>query len=106
MASPRLVAQSSCNVDIRAGPVLVAGDGTTSSPRTTCPSGERAGPQPPGRCARRMTVFVNLWRLLDRRQRRRLVLLQVVSLLMAVSTVSGIAAVLPFFTVLTEPNSI
>jgi ABC-type multidrug transport system fused ATPase/permease subunit len=53
-----------------------------------------------------MTVFVNLWRLLDRRQRRRLVVLQVVSLLMAVSTVSGIAAVLPFFTVLTEPNSI
>jgi len=47
-----------------------------------------------------------LWRLLDRRRRRRLAALQLVSVLMAVFTVSGIAAVLPFFTVLAEPDAI
>jgi ABC-type multidrug transport system fused ATPase/permease subunit len=53
-----------------------------------------------------MRTLINLWRLLDGRQRRLLVALQVVSVLMAASTVSGIAAVLPFFTVLAEPDSI
>jgi ATP-binding cassette, subfamily B, bacterial PglK len=53
-----------------------------------------------------MIVFIKLWRLLDHRQRRRLIALQVLSLVMAVSTVSGIASVLPFFTVLMEPASI
>lgn len=47
-----------------------------------------------------------LWRLLDRRLRRWLVALQLLSVLMAVFTVSGIAAVLPFFTVLAEPDAI
>jgi len=51
-------------------------------------------------------IMLTLWRLLDRRLRRRLVALQLVSALMAVSTVSGIAAILPFFTVLAEPNAI
>ncbi len=45
-----------------------------------------------------------VWRLLDPRQRRRLVALQLLSVLMATATVGGIAAILPFFTVLTDPN--
>lgn len=53
-----------------------------------------------------MKVLFGIWRLLDTRQRRRLVALQVLSLLMAFSTVSGIAAILPFFTVLADPGSI
>jgi HlyD family secretion protein len=53
-----------------------------------------------------MRTFLELWRLLDRQQRRRLVLLQLVSLVMAASTLVGIAAILPFFTVLADPESI
>jgi ABC-type multidrug transport system fused ATPase/permease subunit len=53
-----------------------------------------------------MKTLLELWQLLDRQQRRRLVLLQLVSLMMAFSTLVGIAAVLPFFTVLAEPQSI
>ncbi len=45
-----------------------------------------------------------VWRLLDPRQRRRLAALQLLSVLMATVTVGGIAAILPFFTVLTDPN--
>jgi ATP-binding cassette, subfamily B, bacterial PglK len=47
-----------------------------------------------------------LWRLLDRRQRHWLLALQFVSVLMALSTVSGMAAVLPFFAVLSAPGVI
>src|SRR6185437_8626117 len=47
-----------------------------------------------------------IWRLLDRSQRRRLVALQMLSVLMALSTVGGIAAVVPFFAVLADPGSI
>lgn len=53
-----------------------------------------------------MSVLISLWRLLDRQQRRYLIALQLLSLMMALSTVSGIAALLPFFIVLTEPSSI
>ncbi|MEY2965077.1 MAG: hypothetical protein RLZZ228_890 [Actinomycetota bacterium] len=51
-------------------------------------------------------VLLEIWRLLDRRQQRRLILLQFVSIFMAFSTVAGIAAVMPFFAVLAEPSLI
>ena len=50
------------------------------------------------------SVLLELWRLLDPRQKRRLVLLQLVSIFMAFSTVAGIAAVMPFLAVLAEPS--
>jgi len=53
-----------------------------------------------------MQVLCSIWRLLDPRQKRRLVAMQFVSMLMAVCTVGGMAAVLPFFTVLAEPHAI
>lgn len=43
-----------------------------------------------------MKVLLAVWRLLDRRQRRHLAAMQLLSVLMALSTVGGIAAVLPF----------
>src|SRR5688572_7011305 len=51
-------------------------------------------------------MFVSIWRLLDSGQRRRLMALQVLSLLMAFSTAGGIAAILPFFTALADPHVI
>jgi HlyD family secretion protein len=51
-----------------------------------------------------MNILRAVWCLLDLQQRRRLLALQLLSVLMAVSTVGGIAAVLPFFTVLAQPN--
>jgi ATP-binding cassette, subfamily B, bacterial PglK len=53
-----------------------------------------------------MNIVIETWRLLDRRQRRRLAALQLLSMLMALFTVGGIAAVLPFFTVLADPGAI
>jgi HlyD family secretion protein len=53
-----------------------------------------------------MRLLFAIWRLLDRRQRRQLVAMQVLSVLMALSTVGGMAALLPFFTVLAEPHAI
>jgi ATP-binding cassette, subfamily B, bacterial PglK len=53
-----------------------------------------------------MTILSAVWRLLDRRQRRRLIVLQLLSLLMAIATVGGIAAVFPFFTVLADPTMV
>jgi ATP-binding cassette, subfamily B, bacterial PglK len=50
-----------------------------------------------------MPVVLALWRLLDRRQRRQVVGLQLLSIVMALSTVGGIAAVLPFFAALSAP---
>jgi len=47
-----------------------------------------------------MSVFVELWRLLNPRQRRGLLVVQTLALLMAASTFAGIAAVIPFFAVL------
>ena len=51
-------------------------------------------------------ILYSVWRLLDPGQKRRLVAMQFVSVLMAVCTVGGMAAVLPFFTVLAEPHAI
>ncbi len=53
-----------------------------------------------------MSVLFTLWRLLDHRQRRQLVGLQMLSIVMALSTVGGIAAVLPFFAALADPHAI
>jgi ABC-type multidrug transport system fused ATPase/permease subunit len=47
-----------------------------------------------------MSIFLQLWRLLDARQRRRLLLVETLAFLMAASTFAGIAAVIPFFAVL------
>ena len=47
-----------------------------------------------------MSVFLELWRLLDARQRRGFVLAQGLALLMAVFTLAGVASVVPFFAVL------
>src|ERR1700732_2357474 len=53
-----------------------------------------------------MSVLLVLWRLLDHRQRGRLVGLQLLSIVMALSTVGGIAAVLPFFAALADPHAV
>ena len=53
-----------------------------------------------------MSVLLALWRLLDRQQRRQLLRLQLLSVVMALSTVGGIAAVFPFFTALADPKAI
>jgi ABC-type bacteriocin/lantibiotic exporter with double-glycine peptidase domain len=53
-----------------------------------------------------MRIPTEIWRLLDQRQRRQFLLLQLLALFMAFSTLSGAAAVLPFFTVLSQPQSI
>jgi HlyD family secretion protein len=52
-----------------------------------------------------MKTLLEIWRLLSPRQRRRLVLLQFIALAMAISTLCGIAAVVPFLTVLGETRS-
>jgi ATP-binding cassette, subfamily B, bacterial PglK len=53
-----------------------------------------------------VSLFLDIWQLLDHRQRRALVALQLLALLMAASTTVGIAAILPFFAMLTDPASI
>src|SRR5690349_6496543 len=53
-----------------------------------------------------MSRLLKLWQLLDRHQRRGLLGIQLLSLLMALSTVGGVAAVMPFFTVLTDPGAV
>jgi ATP-binding cassette, subfamily B, bacterial PglK len=53
-----------------------------------------------------MSVLLTLWRLLDHPQRRQIVGLQLLSIVMAMSTVGGIAAVLPFFAALADPHAI
>ncbi|MGO9933283.1 MAG: ABC transporter ATP-binding protein [Steroidobacteraceae bacterium] len=53
-----------------------------------------------------MLVLRALWRLLDSRQRRQLIGLQLLSIVMALSTVGGVAAVLPFFAALSAPDNI
>ncbi|HEY7889396.1 MAG TPA: ABC transporter ATP-binding protein [Steroidobacteraceae bacterium] len=44
-----------------------------------------------------------VWRLLERRRKTQLLALQILSVLMALGTVTGIAAILPFFTALADP---
>jgi ABC-type multidrug transport system fused ATPase/permease subunit len=53
-----------------------------------------------------MQVLTQVWKLLNGTQRRQLVGLQLLSVAMAFSTVGGIAAVVPFFTVLSDPTAI
>jgi ATP-binding cassette, subfamily B, bacterial PglK len=53
-----------------------------------------------------MSILRALWRLLDSRQRRHLLGLQLLSIVMALSTVGGVAAVLPFFAALSDPDTI
>jgi ABC-type multidrug transport system fused ATPase/permease subunit len=53
-----------------------------------------------------MSVLRALWRLLDSRQRRQLIGLQLLSIVMALSTVGGVAAVMPFFAALSAPDNI
>jgi ATP-binding cassette, subfamily B, bacterial PglK len=51
-------------------------------------------------------LLTDLWRLLDARERRRLPALLVFGVVMAVATLAGIAAVVPFFAVIGDPGYI
>lgn len=53
-----------------------------------------------------MRMLREVWGLLDRPQRVSLLLAQLLSLLIGLSTLGGIAAVLPFFAVLADPHAI
>jgi ABC-type bacteriocin/lantibiotic exporter with double-glycine peptidase domain len=53
-----------------------------------------------------MTPFADLWGILTQNQRRGILTMQIVSMAMAFSTVSGIAAIAPFFAVLGQPQLI
>jgi len=53
-----------------------------------------------------MHLVGEIWHLMNRPQRRSLLLLQALALVMAVSTLIGIAAIVPFFSVLGEPARI
>ena len=48
-------------------------------------------------------MLPTVWRLLERRQKAQLLALQLLAVLMALGTVTGIAAILPFFTALADP---
>ena len=51
-------------------------------------------------------MFHFIWSLLSQRRRRQLGWLQLVSILMAFSTLGGIAAIIPFFSVLADPLAV
>jgi ABC-type multidrug transport system fused ATPase/permease subunit len=53
-----------------------------------------------------VNLLVDLWRLLDRPQKLRLLALLTFGILMGVATLAGIAAVVPFFAVLGDPGYI
>ena len=53
-----------------------------------------------------MNTLLTVWRLLSRKQQRKLVALQAVSVMMALSTLVGLAPVLPFFSALSDPQSL
>jgi HlyD family secretion protein len=53
-----------------------------------------------------MDILLEIWTLLDRRQRRQLALLQIIAMLMGISTLGGIAAFMPFLMVLADPQLI
>jgi ATP-binding cassette, subfamily B, bacterial PglK len=53
-----------------------------------------------------MTLFADFWGILTPKQRRGILTMQIVSIAMAFSTVSGIAAIGPFFAVLGQPELI
>jgi len=51
-----------------------------------------------------MQALVDIWSVLTRRQRRWILAAQVLSLVMAFSTVAGVASIAPFFSVLGNPQ--
>jgi ABC-type multidrug transport system fused ATPase/permease subunit len=53
-----------------------------------------------------MSFVSDIWSVLDPRQRRRVIAAQFISFVMAISTVTGIAAIVPFFAVLGDPGEI
>jgi len=53
-----------------------------------------------------MSLFADFWSILTPKQRRGILTMQIVSMAMAFSTVSGIAAIAPFFAVLGQPELI
>jgi HlyD family secretion protein len=53
-----------------------------------------------------MRLFLELWRLLDTRQRRGFLVAQALALMMATFTLAGVAAVVPFFVVLADGQMI
>jgi ABC-type bacteriocin/lantibiotic exporter with double-glycine peptidase domain len=53
-----------------------------------------------------MTLLTDFWSILTPKQRRGILTMQIVSMAMAFSTVSGIAAIAPFFAVLGQPELI
>jgi ABC-type multidrug transport system fused ATPase/permease subunit len=53
-----------------------------------------------------MNLLFDIWSVLTSRQRRWVVLAQVLSIVMAISTIAGIASIAPFFSVLGSPQSI
>jgi ABC-type bacteriocin/lantibiotic exporter with double-glycine peptidase domain len=53
-----------------------------------------------------MTLFGDFWAVLTPKQRHGILTMQIVSMAMAFSTVSGIAAIAPFFAVLGQPELI
>lgn len=53
-----------------------------------------------------MSLLVDFWSILTQRQRRWVVFAQLMSLVMALSTATGIASIAPFFAVLGNPQSI
>jgi ATP-binding cassette, subfamily B, bacterial PglK len=54
----------------------------------------------------RAVILRTLWQLLDRGQKVTLLALQMLSVLMAMATVVGIVAILPFLTVLADPGAV
>ena len=54
----------------------------------------------------RLGALRTLWRMLDARERRRLVGLQVLGLIMALSTFIGVASLAPFLLVLSDPQAL
>jgi hypothetical protein len=53
-----------------------------------------------------MTLLAEIWNMLTPWQRRGILAMQAVSLVMAVSTAAGITAIAPFFAVLGDPQLI
>jgi hypothetical protein len=53
-----------------------------------------------------MNLVIDIWKVLTCRQRRRVLGAQAISILMAFSTVTGIASIAPFFAVLGNPKLI
>ena len=53
-----------------------------------------------------MNTLLTVWRLLNRKQQRKLLGLQALSVVMALSTLVGLAPVLPFFSALADPQAL